>query len=364
MTIKYSTTKINALQVIRAFAFMAIFSYHCSLSALGSWGVSVFFILSGFVLTYSHYNRPDHLSLNPVSAIRFAAGKIARLYPLHLLMLVLSIHYERLLMFNRYELIHFATKLAANVTLTQSWIPLSDYYYSFNILSWYLSDMVFLYFLFPYILAMLHRCRSRKQVIIIALSVFMLQFFFGCFLRNPRIFVTSAYPFSHWLTYVCPLFRSGDFLIGCSLGYLFLNRKASVSSVQLYTVLEAAALSQIPVIMLFEKLYIMHHGTSWWSESILFLPLTAFLVYIFACSQGWISRKLSSCKVLLFIAELSPYAYLIHFIAFRETFHHVSSSMPRTPALCITVLIVAAISVSGSMLYQRVLSYFTRRSST
>lgn len=361
MTTQYKNSKINALQIIRAFAFMAIFFYHCSLTALGSWGVSVFFILSGFVLTYSHYDRSLQLSCDPVSAFRFAAGKMARLYPLHLFMMVLSMHYDRLLTFTEHGITHFIARLTADIFLMQSWIPLSDYYYSFNVLSWYLSDMLFLYFLFPFILALLHHCTDKKQIIQILLSAFLLQLLSGWMMRGSHFFAASAYPFIHWFTYVFPLFRAGDFLIGCCLGCLFLQRDNSKAATGLYTVFEALALFQIPAFMLFEKLYIAHHGTSWWSEGILFLPFTAFLIYVFACSQGRISQKLSSCRPLLFIAEISPYCYLIHFVAFREIFHYVSQAMPRTSALCITVFLVALISITGSLLYQQLLIWQKRQ---
>ena len=348
---KEEKTKINALQAIRALAFLGIFSYHCSLTGLGSWGVSVFFMLSGFVLVYSYYERLPSLSVKPLSALRFSFHKLARLYPLYLIMLVLSIRFGQLLTYNRYELIRFGLKFLANVTMMQSWVPLSDFYYSFNTLSWYLSDMLFLYLIFPLILHFMHHYRHGRSAVFTILIVFSVQTFFAFFTRNMSPLPTSAYPFNHWVTYVFPLFRAGDFIIGCNLGYLFL-RYRDLSFGKFATVVEGLALLQIPAFILFDNMYIAHAGTQWWSETLLMIPFSMFLIYTFACSSGRISSFLASCKPLLILADLSPYAYLIHFIAFREIFHHISGDMSRIPALCITIIIVFAISLSGAIVYK------------
>lgn len=350
-------TKINALQAIRALAFLGIFSYHCSLTGLGSWGVSVFFMLSGFVLVYSYYERSPILSLKPSSALHFSIHKLARLYPLYLIMLALSIRYGQIPTYNRYELIRFGLKFLANITMMQSWVPLSDFYYSFNTLSWYLSDMLFLYLIFPLILHFLHRYRHGRSAVLTMLSVYIVQTFFAFYTRNMSPLPTSAYPFNHWVTYVFPLFRAGDFVIGCNLGYLFLkNEKRSCG--KLSTAVEGIALLQIPAFMLFEKVYISHVGIQWWSETLLMIPFSMFLIYTFACSNGRISKALGSFRPLLIIADLSPYAYLIHFIAFREIFHHISADMSRPPALCITVTLVFAVSLIGALLYRHFIERF------
>ena len=59
--------RINSLQALRAIAFLSVFIFHANRSflgdgvlydsfikSLGRWGVSVFFVLSGFVMTYDH----------------------------------------------------------------------------------------------------------------------------------------------------------------------------------------------------------------------------------------------------------------------------------------------------------------------
>ena len=87
-----SAGKIQALQGLRTVAFFAIFLSHSrigQLGCLGAWGVSVFFVLSGFLMLYSYYPREE----TPAFGLRFAWRKIRTLYPLHLITMLFAAAY-------------------------------------------------------------------------------------------------------------------------------------------------------------------------------------------------------------------------------------------------------------------------------
>lgn len=86
---KKSKNYIGSLQVLRALGFLAIFSAHAGITRLGAFGVSLFFVLSGFVLAYSYNNEKKVTGTRNV--IVYVLNKIKRLYPLHVLMLILAI---------------------------------------------------------------------------------------------------------------------------------------------------------------------------------------------------------------------------------------------------------------------------------
>ena len=84
--------RINSIQGLRAIAFLAIFISHTgigSLGALGAWGVSVFFVLSGFLMMYNYYNKESI----PKFGFRFAWNKIKKLYSLHVITTILAAIY-------------------------------------------------------------------------------------------------------------------------------------------------------------------------------------------------------------------------------------------------------------------------------
>ncbi|WP_368784602.1 acyltransferase family protein [Arthrobacter sp. 4R501] len=87
-------TQLNSLTGLRFFAAMAVVLYHVHLYfpavsdslaifGYGYTGVSFFFILSGFVLAWSH--RPN---FRPG---RFYWNRVARIWPLHLLTMLVAI---------------------------------------------------------------------------------------------------------------------------------------------------------------------------------------------------------------------------------------------------------------------------------
>lgn len=51
--------KIQSLQGLRAVAFIFILISHCGINfgGFGEWGVSVFFILSGFLMSYNYVGK-------------------------------------------------------------------------------------------------------------------------------------------------------------------------------------------------------------------------------------------------------------------------------------------------------------------
>lgn len=149
--------RIIGLQGLRAVAFIAIFISHTSVgnfTQFGDWGVSIFLILSGFVMALSYLNREESISLTPRSVIGFAWNKIKKLYSLHIVMMLSCI----LIALYDVFIIHTITikKLIIDVFLhtflLQIWIPNSQYYVTLNVVSWHLCVCVLLYLVFPFVL--------------------------------------------------------------------------------------------------------------------------------------------------------------------------------------------------------------------
>ena len=53
----FEKKKIDSLQALRAIAFFGIFISHCGLIDFGKLGVSVFFIMSGFLMFYNYEDK-------------------------------------------------------------------------------------------------------------------------------------------------------------------------------------------------------------------------------------------------------------------------------------------------------------------
>ena len=141
--------KLNQLTGLRYFAALLVFFSHLELDGShellrdvfnsGYVGVSFFFLLSGFVLSYSY----SEMILNHnITFLKYVLLRLARLTPLHFLMAALFIFYSI------YKSNFIFIKAILNLSYLQSWVPSSTYYFSLNALSWSLSNEVFFYICF------------------------------------------------------------------------------------------------------------------------------------------------------------------------------------------------------------------------
>ena len=156
--------RIDSLQAVRAIACLLIFMHHCYICGTGALGAAIFIMLSGFLMCLSYYDRS--LPRTPIDCLRFSARKIWKLYPLHIAMLLIPLSGQIYGLVNGLVApARLFEKLAANALLVHAWIPLNDFYFSFNVPSWYLSVGLFLYFMLPVVLrAMDSTPRQRRRM--------------------------------------------------------------------------------------------------------------------------------------------------------------------------------------------------------
>ncbi len=67
--VEYPSKKITSLQCLRGIAFLGIFFQHCGIGLWGTQGVSVFLVLSGFLMVYTYYSREEELPHNLKNAV-------------------------------------------------------------------------------------------------------------------------------------------------------------------------------------------------------------------------------------------------------------------------------------------------------
>ncbi|HEX4814390.1 MAG TPA: acyltransferase [Nonomuraea sp.] len=117
----------------------------------GNWaGVSFFFILSGFVLTWSARGTD--------TAGAFWRRRIFKIYPNHLLTLAAA-----LILFGGVMKIDLDAKtVALNGLLVQAFFPQQEIWASYNSVSWSLSHEAFFYLLFPFLLPVVMRIRPSR----------------------------------------------------------------------------------------------------------------------------------------------------------------------------------------------------------
>ncbi|MDR2075666.1 MAG: acyltransferase [Desulfovibrio sp.] len=175
---------LPALTSLRFMAAMMVVFMHTS-SAFG-WefiprhfifglGVSFFFILSGFILTHNYLHRN-------VPFTTFIQNRWARLWPAHLLWLaaVFILLPPGWWTFDGPGLLSKWVTLVANIFMMHSIVPIQDYYFSWNAVSWSISTEFFLYLAFyPLLKNIRHTWRCKLLItLFIFLSLDVIQHWF------------------------------------------------------------------------------------------------------------------------------------------------------------------------------------------
>src|SRR5271165_7035382 len=76
---------MKALTPLRGLAALAVLSWHAELPPRGYLGVDLFFLLSGFVMMHAY----GQMQAGMGAYLQFLKARLARIYPVHLLVLVL-----------------------------------------------------------------------------------------------------------------------------------------------------------------------------------------------------------------------------------------------------------------------------------
>jgi len=311
---------------------MGIFLAHTGIKCFcgaGNWGVSVFFVLSGFIMIYSYYgeNRIRHASFK--SNLLFAKNKIRELYLLHIITTFAMAAVFRIVNNGGISIQGLLMRLVLNALLIQEWFPISRR--SINGVSWYLCVTVFLYFIFPYVLVLMESsynvCVAKKMIILL----FLIQVVCGGVIYFVLAYLMGYKTGLEWPVYTFPPIRALDFLIGCNLGYLYLNRnqdamKTSERS-EKYTFYEMFSLIVIIAENIcYVKIYFRQtvfdnsgqvpYPERWWIYSVLFTMSSVLIVYVFVLSKGKLSKSLSN-RFILYLGNISKYAFLIHFVVLQ-----------------------------------------------
>lgn len=278
------------LTSLRFFAASGVFMYHlCRIypgmplkatSTVGYVGVAFFFVLSGFVLTWS---TPIY---NGVEAKQFWIKRVARVYPSHLAMLVIAL----LLPARPLPLTWVA--VPPNALLVQSWFPSNDIAFGVNAVSWSLSCEAFFYLCAPLLISVLNALKPLQRYLAAAA---------GAGVAWSIGLVLAANGFNVY-AYHLPIVRIGEFIIGIALALALRDGvRLPFRSVCLAGVTTAVMV-----------MVCLRTGQLTTVSGILMVPAFAWLIY--ACAQADLDgvRGVLRLKLLEHLGITSFAFYLVH----------------------------------------------------
>ncbi|MDE5594967.1 MAG: acyltransferase [Muribaculaceae bacterium] len=348
---------INSLQSLRGVFAIMIFLSHFNLTddgvrafyPGGTMGVEFFIMLSGFVMCAGYEKIVE---LRSISYKDFMLRRLIRLYPLHILCLVVWL------------ILHNAETgrvgLLANTLMLQAWVPDVDVFYGCNTPSWCLSVFMFLYAVFPALIMFYYR-QPRRAAGVICAAVIL---FVGYIILIP----TDNNDMEVWLSRILPPVRLIDFAIGIALWQIYraVREHRTVerfrrSSVGVKTVVELVAVGLYVVGSMFAE----ELSPKWCSELVWWLP-TAFALMLFSLTDkagGMIGRLLESRPLVAF-GDASFCFYLLHLLVVRAVYrftYHFGITQSHPVMLWITLAVTIAVSLAVNRYFDKPVGRRLRR---
>jgi peptidoglycan/LPS O-acetylase OafA/YrhL len=330
--------QIRALTGIRFFAALDVVLFHTSgwadwsggvlrgIVSSGYVAVSLFFVLSGFILAYTYGQRG-------IERREFYVARFARIYPVYALGLVLAAPFFVRDHVRAHALGSMLGRGAAVTTLLQAHVP--SWALAWNPPAWSLSVEAFFYLLFPWLLPPLLQC-SRTTARVIAIAAWLGSMgLIGAYLAWSGDAPTYASE-GTWLDAVRygPIARVPELVVGIVLGRELLEgaRLPEIAGgLSVMATLGALALAPwLPYLLI-------HNG--------LFVPLFALVILSLATHEGRLARALGSAP-LVALGDASYALYILHvpfFMIVRSTTKALAPALIETGTFRALYVVLAVV---------------------
>jgi peptidoglycan/LPS O-acetylase OafA/YrhL len=329
--IRHSVPPLNALTSIRFFAAIHVVIYHLNVGqyfpnaplfdnfvASGYTGVTLFFILSGFILAYN-YDRMK-------SPKDFWISRFARIYPVYLLALLVGFAFTFLPRTPHPN--HIAVRFVASLSLLQAWYgPFAS---SFNAPAWTLSVEAFFYALFPFLLVGIRRTGRRLFVSLcfVYLAILCIPL---VLMRLPAIH-SAGRPLAAFLnTTTFPIVHLPVFLIGIYMGRSYLRRTGPRSLWPL--LLGIVGSLALLVVNLPEQYLQVRRG-------LLVLSYSALVYGLASVRRGPLTNRW-----MLLAGEISYSVYILQMLVFRVSLG-ITRRYKASPLVSVSLAIISLIAIS------------------
>lgn len=262
----------------------------------GPVAVSYFYALSGFIMAIA-YHHPDRQLFNRQ---RYWIARLARIYPVYLLALLLMIAAR------------FATTgrdpvtVLLSLSLLQAWLP--DYPLTLNSPGWSLSVEAFFYLLFP-VLVMLARRHTLTTLTLATVLLWLVTQAVHTYWLNDASYV----PFStlHDVIYYNPLLHLNTFLLGFVAGVALKKGRLQTRVPDAKRLmLLGMTLATLAVLMLIRQPLIVQTGWRFDYTNGLLAPLFVLVIVLLAMDGSRLSAVLRHPWLVL-LGEASYSLYIL-----------------------------------------------------
>lgn len=331
---KNMPVQFMGLNKLRGIAAIFIFLHHSRINgyiitSFGDCFVSFFFILSGFLSTASADKRYNEKAQKFEHLVPFMMRKIQKIYPLYLLCLILALIVK--------EQHHSIKGLLLNAAMLQSWIPNPDIYFSGNSVSWFVSSLMFCYFIF---IPMFRLMKLHHRAFVILSAILYVSYISVLQLIPDKL----ATP----IIYISPVMQFLAFLIGMILWDIFM--KYGSAKIQNMRIMQKLCIIIIAAMILL-YCYVPERyslASYWW-------PIWAVNIFVTAQRDINATRYLNETiweKCWQIMGRISFQFYMLHTLviaAYARFCHYFSFESP----IFLTILVTFVATLCSSLIAEK-----------
>jgi peptidoglycan/LPS O-acetylase OafA/YrhL len=294
----------------------------------GAVGMSLFFILSGFILAHRYSGEAIHLR-------EYFTNRFARIYPIYLVAALVTLPWIGISLGGQsvYDYVKFLAQgtilVVSNIFILQAWFPQFFGFWN-NGGSWSISVEAFCYLIFPFVVPALLRL-SKKKLLLATFGFYVLAVLPGL--------VGTLFPGGSFAVYYAmPIFRAPEFLAGTCV--LLIARKFGCNQFTHWHQFAAIA-SLLFYFSFFGPMVSNYVGHNW-----IVVPFLLFLIFTLANGEGIFARIMAN-PISVWLGKISYCFYSFQILVLKLLIDYRDKLLDDAPILAEgkVVFLVALIAI-------------------
>ena len=300
----YGLTSLRFVAALYVFVFHIHIRYPLANGAIGrllsegAVAMSLFFMLSGYILAYTY---SDSLT----SLRQYFVNRFARIYPIYAVVAILALPWIGTFNSNGTEstargIFKTLFLLASNLFGVQAWFPQFFQYWNDGG-SWSISVELFMYALFPLLLRRLCLFNVKKHVVVL-LSCWLFLSYIG--------FVEVLFG-KTGIYYSIPAYRLPEFVIGMCLFLIFKSTEKEILVKKIFS----SKIFLVFVSTYISYLLVFGRGGVYLQHNFITIPIFSYMI-LFMHHSNCMIKKIFEKKLFVYLGKISYCIYSFQTIIF------------------------------------------------
>ena len=334
-------SRIKSLDGLKVIMLFLIFCWHTPENStgligkpivdLGARACEVLFIISGFLVGYNHYHNLIPATFK--QSYNYVLRKIAKIWPLHLICFLMIFIYQINIDPDYLNTLNILSAIT-NIFLLQAW---TSNPFSFNGATWFLSALLFCYFMSPLLMSIFKK--TKRVIVVTFVSCIVIRFLLE--LCNIDFLLLNFH--------TSPIIRCIEFYIGMLMLPAYFNLKESLFNNYNQNTSLTMSIAEIIVTLLYIFLTIKMEGI--WIRGY-FVLAACLLVFVFSFNSGILS-KILNLKIFTLFESIQMEFYILHQAVIKVFAHMLSVFIP---SVFIQSIVLFIITVLLAIIYNRFFS--------